>query len=262
MKRSFNYTERIKISQRAVNVRLYNDTDGVQVFDADINLSDNKNLPVGTKIYLEAYYRSALMRFEVGTFDHTKLDFRLQGKRLDDLQDPIVNFRVKLVDVGNQIGRLVGVIERVQVFNEDAKQVERIGLLPVNFGADLGHRVWDVQFSDNGDDPVLCINKNLNIENGTLREFVARDPAFVTLVFPEALHRILEQLTRDGVNLDDDESWQTKWARFAISYGGALPPDVHDPEQARSWIEQVLEAFCVHANIKTRFEDYLSEERL
>ena len=42
MKRSFNYTERTKITQRAVSVRLYSDSDGVQAFDADLNLADHE----------------------------------------------------------------------------------------------------------------------------------------------------------------------------------------------------------------------------
>ena len=261
MKRSFNYTERMRIPQRAVSARLYNESDGVQAFDADIDLSGFKNLPKGTKVYLEAYYRSAMMRFDVGTYDPIKPQYRLEHKRLNELQDPIVNFRIKLVDVSEQVGRLIGVIERVQAFNEDVKQIQRLGLLPVNFGAELGHRIWEIEFSDDGEDPILDINKNLNVDQATLHEFVARDPAFVTLVFPEALRRILEQLVRDGIDPADEDSWQVKWTRFATSLGANSPPDGDDMDETRAWIDQVVEAFCVHTNIKMRFEDYLGEDR-
>lgn len=260
MKRSFNYTERAKITQRSVSVRLYTASDSVQVFDADLDLSNQKSLPVGTKIYLEAYYRSALMRFDVGTYDPTQPHYTLHGQRLDELQDPIVNFRIKLVDVREQIGRLVGVVERVQVFNQNAKQFERIGLLPVNFGEDLGNCVWEVRFPDDGSDPMLCINKQVKAEDLMVRDFVARDPTFITLVFPEALRRILEQLVKEGVDPTDDESWQFKWARFATSFGAGSPPDGNDEIETSEWIGQVVEAFCLHTKIKTRFEDYLGEK--
>ena len=260
MKRSFNYTDRVKITQRAVKVRLFNDTDGVQAFDIDIDLSGYELLPKGTKIYVEAYYRSALMRFDVGAYDPNQVMYLLRGKRLDELQDPTVSFRIKLVDVRQQVGRLVGVIERVQAFNEDTKQIDRIGLLPVNFSLDLGHRVWEVEFSETGDDPMLCINKNLSIENATLREFVARDPAFITLVYPEAFRRILERLIKEGVDFTDEESWQVKWARFAASFGVGLPPDESDEDEATNWVEQTVDAFCDYTAIRARFEDYIGEE--
>lgn len=259
MKRSFNYTERVKIAQGAVSVRLYSDSDGVQAFDTDIDLSDYK-LPIGTKIYAEAYYRNALMRFEVGTYDPEQAQYSLHGQRLDELQDPVVNFRIKLVDVSTKIGWLVGVLERVQAFNENTRQVERLGLLPVNFGSDLGNRVWEVEFSEDGADPMLCINKQLKVEDSLLRDFVARDPAFVSLVFPQALRRILEQLIKEGVEDGDEESWQAKWVRFAASFGVSAPPNEDEVEEVRLWIDSVVDAFCDHTKIKTRFEAYLGEK--
>lgn len=259
MKRTFNYTERVKITQRAVSVRLYTDAAGVQVFDADLDLSQLRSLPVGTHIYLEAYYRSALMRFSVGVFDAETPHYSLRSIRLDELQDPIVYFRFKLVDTSLRIGRLVGVIERVQVLNQDAKQVQRIGLLPVNFGADLGHRVWEVQFPDDGTDPMLCINNKLNVDDGLLRNFVAQESSFVSLVFPEALRRILEQLLDEGYDTSDEESWQYKWVRFALSLGVGMPPE-NDDGAKRQWVDEAIEAFCIHAKIKSRFEDLLGEK--
>ncbi|NDJ61101.1 MAG: hypothetical protein GYB67_08245 [Chloroflexi bacterium] len=257
MKRTFNYTQRAKITQRSVRVRLYAAQDGAQIFDADLDFSGHKTLPAGTQIYLEAYYRSAMMRFTVGTYDPERPTYALRGQRLDDLQDPIVNFRVKLVDVSERIGRLVGVIERVQVFNEDNKQIERIGLLPVNFGGVLGHQVWKVEV-DPDDGPLLHINEALNVDDGALRQFVANDPAFVTLVFPEALRRILEALLADDYDLTDEDSWQYKWARFAASLGAGRPPDGDDQAQAL-WIDTVVDAFCNQSKVKGLFEALIGE---
>ncbi len=259
MKRSFNYTDRAKLLQRSVSTRLYNAEDGTQMFDADIDLSDQNGLPIGTKIYLEAYYRNALMRFEVGSFDPSTPLYTLRGVRLDELQDPIVNFRIKLVDTSKQIGRLLGTIERIQVFNETNKQIERIGLLPVNFAADLGERIWDVEFSDDGSDPMLCINQKINVDADIIREFVARNPAFIALVFPEALRRILEQLVKEGVDASDKDSWQVKWERFVVSFGIGATPDGQDQYETNTWVTQAVEAFCHHTQIKTRFEEFLGE---
>lgn len=258
MKRTFNYTERVRINQRSVEVQVYSRPDGVQLFDAHIDLSQHHSLPAGIRIYLEAYYRSSLMRFDLGEYSPERPHFELRAIPLDDLQDPIVYFRIKLVDTSERVGRLVGGIEKVQAFNRDSRQVQRIGLLPVNFGVDLGNRIWEVQFPDDGTDPMLCINSSLNTDDGLLRNFVAQESAFVSLVFPEALRRILEKLVDEGYDSSDEESWQYKWARFAMSFGRGTPPTVLD-DLGGVWINDVVESFCIQAKIKTRFEDMLGE---
>lgn len=258
MKRTFNYTERVRINQGSVNMQLFTGPDGIQMFDADIDLSSYHSLPSGTRIYIEAYYRSSLMRFEVGLYNPETPRYELRSVRLDDLQDPIVYFRIKLVDTSERIGRLVGGLERVQAFNRDSQQVQRIGLLPVNFGVDLGNRIWEVQFPDDGTDPMLCVNSHLNADDGLLRNFVAQESAFVSLVFPEALRRIMEKLLEEGYDSSDEESWQYKWARFAMSFGVGPPPS-NDEDSKSIWVDDVVEAFCIQASIKTRFESMLGD---
>lgn len=262
MKRSFNYTDRIKIHQSAVSVRLYYEPEGIQSFDAVIDLSGQKQIPRGAEIYLEAYYRTSLKRFIVGTFEPSNPHYVLRAERLDDLQDPIVNFRVKIVDTSHHIGRILAVIERVQTYNEQSRRIERLGLLKVNFGADLGHKVWDVEISNDGDDPMLCINRSLNVDDIALREFVARNPAFVSLVFPEVLRRILNRLIDDDVDFEDEDSWSTKWVRFANSLGVKSLPTSSDKDEAEWWVEEVVDAFCKQTSIKQRFEDLLGNDSL
>jgi hypothetical protein len=206
MKRTFNYTERVKIAQKSIKVQVYTLPEGGQGFDADIDLSDYPTLPAGTMIFLEAYYRTAMMRFQIGEHTPERPRYELRAKRLETLQSPVVYFRIKLVDASQRVGRLVGGLERVQAFNRDSQQVQRIGLLPVNFEADLGNRIWAVQFSDDGTDPMLCINGALNVDDSLLRNIVAKETAFLALVFPEAVRQILSKLLEDYDD-SDEESW-------------------------------------------------------
>lgn len=259
MIRRYNYTQRSKIPKSAVSVRIYPTKEGIQAFDAQIDLTEN-HFPEGSMIFIEAYYRNAMMRFEVGVFTPNQLIYWASGT-LTDLQDPQVNFRVKIVDK-KHIGRLIGLADRVQLFNEMPQQVERIGLLPVRF-KNLGEQIWQLEIPDDGNDPELCINDGLQLDNIPLSELVRGDPLFLTLVFPQVVHDLLEHLISEGDYHDDDpESWQNKWMRFAAqSLGVGRPPETDDEQDKAQWVDDAVKAFCKNNNIKGRFEQYILDKR-
>ncbi len=260
MIRRYNYTQRSKIPKSAISVRVYPNKEGMQTFDAQIDLTEQA-FPEGSEIFLEAYYRNAMMRFKVGTFNTNQPIYWASGT-LSDLQDPQVNFRIKVVDKQQHIGRLIGIADRVQLFNEMPQQVERIGLLPVRF-KNLGEQVWLLEIPDDGTDPELCINDSLQLEDIPLSELVRGDPLFLTIVFPQVVRSLLEHLvSEDDYHDDDPESWQNKWVRFAAqSLSVGRPPESDDEQEQALWIDDAVRAFCKNNNIKGRFEQYVLDKR-
>jgi hypothetical protein len=231
----------------------------VQQFSTTMNFAEY-DLPAGTIIYLEAYYRNALMRFRVGVLSPEHSEYQHSGA-LSELQDPQVNFRVKIVDESQDIGRIVAVVDRIQVFNQDSKQVTRVGLLPVKF-EDLGEQIWLLELSDDNSDPVLCVNKALDTGNVPINEIV-RYPMFTTLVYPQVVRDLLRHLFFDkqgDYGEEDPDGWGYKWVRFAESLPGAgRHPESGEDEETREWIEQVVQGFCLQNRVKNAFEKYIGE---
>ncbi|MBX3063295.1 MAG: hypothetical protein KF726_09990, partial [Anaerolineae bacterium] len=217
--------------------------------------------PAGTAIYLEAYYRSTMMRFKMGTLRSDQILYWSRGK-LTELQDPIVNFRIKLVDETEHIGRLVGVVDHIQTFNRDSNQVTRVGLLPVKFDP-LADQIWKLNFDQDGTDPVLSINDNLDIPDIPIAQLVRQNPIFLTLVFPHVVRQILERIAfniEDNFEAEDQDHWSNRWKRYGRSLVGT-EMSLDDEDAQREWIESVVQAFCAKNKIKEAFESYIRDEK-
>src|SRR5579859_3761123 len=181
MIRRYNFTDRKKILRKYVSLRMFTGEAGFQEFEVTLDLS-SYDFPVGTAIFIEAYYRSSMMRFPMGLVSENQR-FYTYRNTLSDLQDPQVNFRIKLVDQSQHLGRLIGIADKIQTFNENSKQIVRVGLLPVKF-TDLNDQIWMLDIPSDGTGPVLCVNATLNAGNIPIAGMLKSTP-FITLVFPE-----------------------------------------------------------------------------
>ncbi|CAG1008924.1 hypothetical protein ANRL4_03956 [Anaerolineae bacterium] len=259
MIRRYNYTNRVKLPRKVAHIKTFTDESGAQAFEAEVNFA-GYSLPSGAHVYLEAYYGSAMMRFSVGVIGSSSI-FHCRGL-LTELQDPQVNFRVKVVDEQQSIGRIVALADRIQTLNQDTKQVMRIGLLPVKVTA-LGDQVWKLEIPSDGTDPVLCVNELLDTGDIPVTELVRNNPIFLTLVFPHVVRRIFEYLLfdREGDYQEEDpEHWGNRWMQYAVKQQGAdLPPDRNEDDEKSEWIEQVVERFCKNNHVKNSFEKYVME---
>ncbi|SRR5581483_1400376 len=260
MIRRYNYTNRLKLPKKCIDLRVFSDETGLQHFEASLNFA-GYTLPEGAKIYLEAYYRNSMMRFPVGKVTVGRTEYNCTGA-LTELQDPQVNFRVKIVDERQHIGRIVALADRIQTFNQDSKQYVQVGLLPVKF-ADLADQIWMLELSDDGTDPVLCINNTLDTGNIPIAELVRNYPLFLALVYPQVVRTILEHLMiekQGDFDEADPESWGYKWITFAESQPGVnRHPEGDDEDESRQWINEVVNAFCAQNKIKMAFEKYVLE---
>jgi len=259
MIRRFNYTGRRKLSQSCASVHLFQNKDAPSEFQAELKL-DNQSLPLKAKVYLEAYYRSSMMRFDFGTVAQVH-QFANERYTLTDIQNSIAFFRVKIVDETSDIGRIIAVIDRIKPSFPQESDASKFSLLYVQY-VDLGHQIWRVDISDNHAMPVLQVNSELTLDS--VQEFIRNHPAFLSLVYPAAVREILNHILLSGeLPEEQDESWQIQWLQFATSIKGERKiTDFYlmQSDDRQIWIEEAVEAFCVHNDLKAKLEQGIGAE--
>jgi hypothetical protein len=236
VKRRINSTGRQRVGHHHVVISMLPPVAGEPAAaTAELKL-DALGFPASAALVVEAYQRSSAMRFPCGTFGAPALPERMQ---LDDL-DPAtpVLFRLKVVDTENRPGMLLGSADRIRPDGDETPDRRR-SLFPIE-RRELHSEVWKVQFDDAG--PVLVLN--YNIPNLTAR--IQKDPLVNGLLLPAALRVVLDTLSREPGEDEENEVWKTQWFRFLredLSYPDEVP-DGGDDEDRESWVDGAVRAFC------------------
>ena len=230
MKRRFNFTERKRIDQQRIAVRIEErDDGGPPSFTADIDLG-GLELPAAAKVIIEAYSGRAAKRFEWGPVGALAppLDRRLTDMPVNP------SFRVKVVAPDGS-GELLAMANRVRPHREESH-----GSLVWLKGEDLEKEVWRLQFPGTGA-PTLLVNNNIH----GIGEAVRSDRAFRALVMPEVLRAMLTRaLIVDGFDLDDDDGDWGELLRFVRGFHSEeLAPSSDDRTVRMEWIDQAVSAF-------------------
>lgn len=231
--RRLNYTRRGRLTREQVRITLH-DTRGGSSFDAVLDLGKER-FPADARVFVEAYHRTASMRFDFGRVGHLEPP---ANRLLSEFSDPsAVLFRVKVTAASGRIGMLLGEADKLHPAANDDRDEQRVPLLPV-VAEDLGEEIWRVSFDDSG--TTLLVNKRLT----NWSEFV-RTPLFRATVFPAATRAILVRITRieEIMSPDDDEDWRSRWIRFATSLPGSGPVDQNNLDE---WVEDAVAAFARH----------------
>lgn len=236
--RRLNYTQRRSISQQMVAVLLHQPENDSQVptFDVELDLSPLA-LPPEALVRVEAYRNRSAMRFEWGTVGSPAPPF---NRQLNDVPLP-PRFRV-MVLAPDGSGRLLALGDKFT----PRWQNERSSLLEVEF-TELGMEVWRLKFDENGGNPVLEVNKDIE----DISYAVRHDEAFRSLVLPEVLRAILTRaLIVEDENPDDDEeggNWHP-WMRCARDFYHDDFPRISNDEDRNTmavaeWIDGAVAAF-------------------
>lgn len=244
MRRTLNFTGRQLIPEETL--RFETGEDASQDFDLELDFSD-MGLPASAQIYVEAYYRTDLMRFNWGTVGTTDPS---SDRTLEEFADVrAVRFRVKVVDADSDLGRILARREGIRpgaeqadgAEGEDGEREKKDSLLPVAF-VDLGDELWRLSLNPA---PTLELN---NQDEGVEREF-RYNPQFRSLVLPQVLRDVLTHiLVVDPLPLDEIRQaggWESKWLRFAEGHHGDAPPEDADGEiqERRRWIDAAVARF-------------------
>lgn len=248
MIRKFNYTNRKKINRESVGIILNHDKKE-KYFEAQLNLS-NGNFPDHAKVYIEAYYKTSYMRFNYGSISNicappsTKLN--------DFVNTDLIYFRIKIVDETKITGRILGLVSGIEPKNLESDQKNRMAILKVNYDADLGQRLYNLEFDEIEDFPILEINRKL--ENGS--ELVKSD-IFLSTIYPSVIKDVATEIVNDQDSWqEDDDCWQGYWIKFfkmTLEINSLRPNYNEEEETKREWVDEVVNAFCYKYKVRSHF---------
>lgn len=254
MIRRFNYTGRKRIKRGSVAIKVVG-SEPVRSFEAGLSLRDYE-LPPEAKVYVEAYERAGLMRFDFGTVGSTSTPSDSERRLAEFEGSDAMRFRVKVVDTQQRSGQLLAEADGILPFVMEESEKGRTSLLPVRH-ADLGQQVWAVDFPESTQAlPVLLINNRI-----ADRTALVRSPVFMSLALPAILSEILTRvLIYESQTDTDDEGWKSQWLQFGqrVLPTAGEPPE--DKEKAAEWIESVVREFCSKQKALTQFMETYKEE--
>ena len=231
MIRRFNFTERKRIDQQRVAVRIEERDDGAPPsFTAELHLGEME-LPPAAEVIIEAYSGRSVIRFPWGTV--SALAPPLDRRLVDMPVNP--SFRVKVVAPDGS-GVLLALANRVRPHRE-----EQQGSFVWLKGEDLGKEVWRLQFAGTGA-PTLLVNENIH----GIGEAVLRDNAFRGLVMPEVLRAMLTRalIVEDYAPDDEGGDWNELMQFVRGLHPEPFRSDGGDERQVRmDWIDSAVAAF-------------------
>lgn len=251
--RRIHYTNRKKIDRKDIKIHLNYSDKKSPTFAANINL-DNYRLPQKSKVFIEAYRQTSWMRFDFGTVANIKSP---HDTILSEFDVPdVIRFRIKVTSVEQPKGVLLAEADQIQPIFPEEKEDERFSLLPTKSDESLEDQIYQLNFDDR---PILLINSKV----GDWRT-VARDPVFISLVYPSVLREILNRIIYVEEHFDTDlmSDWKSQWLYFASKIPGVDDlPNEHQIERYDDWINEVVSAFCRYNNIHESYMNYwLSED--
>lgn len=246
--RTLNYTNRKRIRREDAQIAIRDDMSG-NFFDANLKLTSYK-LPVDARVFVEAYRQTQYMRFDFGPASAVRPPDDRHLSSFDSVEG--ILFRVKVITTADKHGLLVAEADQIRPRRSMNEDDNRIPLLPVVPDENLGDEVWRIEFDDH--QTLLKVNSTF----GDWR-VLAREPAFLSLVYPSVFRTVLgrvlfEEKHRDT---DDEDDWRSCWLRFATGLPGVSdPPAEGDEDRIEDWIDSAAAAFCQRANIRTTWERY------
>jgi hypothetical protein len=251
MIRRLNFTGRQKISRWRVTVRLLpSDTGSARRFDVLLNLA-GMSLPGEARVFVEAYHRNTSMRFAFGRVEQMAPPDQTVLSEIDPDIRPL--FRVKVVEASTSHARILAVADKILPIDLGAEPDQRSSILPVEY-VDLGQRIWHLDMER--DWPTLCLNKQVP----DIRDIARSDSAFLALVYPEVVRRILQEIVSEDAadeGLDEDD-WPGLWLRYIHERcpGLGAPPMGHGDEAMQGkleWVASAVEGFSASCRTLERF---------
>jgi hypothetical protein len=250
MKRRFNYTNRIRISRDRVRIALKDQGALPPAFDASLDLT-GLGLAADARVFVEAYYRAAYMRFDFGTVGSVGCD---QDRTLRDIDNrELIYFRVKVTDANGEHGKLLAEADGL-IANPAEGTGHNVCILDVKY-EDLENLAWNLELDD-GSTPTLVVNRKISN-----REYVRSDTAFFALVYPAVIREILTfiLLQNDHEYEPGSDDWEDQWISYVRSLPGIADPP-NEGEEIRNWIDQAVRSFCSYQPACQLFLDSLLKE--
>jgi hypothetical protein len=249
MKRRLNYTGRKKIKRENVSIGFIRQDGAVTAFAVSkLDLNDLE-LPPEAGVFVEAYYRTELKRFDFGTAGSIRNPSPCDLRGMAYPEN--LKFRILVVDPLD--GKILAHADGIS----PEEPAEKKPILPVEF-SDLENEIWRVKYEGS---PVLMINSRIpGIQN-----IARQDPQFLIYVYPQVIREVLTHMVFvEGVDSTAEPStdWHGDWLNFVGQLGVRIPETLlnkddenFSEEDALKWIDDSVSAFCnTHSN---KFQEYI-----
>ena len=235
-KRHINFTRRQNVTRDRIDIRMLEVVTGEPLAaKADLSL-DGLGFPGDAQVTIEAYHRSSGQRFDCGTVANLNIPSPLVLNEVD--RSGSVLFRIKVIGVGEDSGRILGSAERVQPKSDDEDEGRR-SLFPVLF-RDLGAETWQVDTAEDDDRPVLVLNKRIT----GISHLLQKNALLQGFLLPAALRIVLEKLVRDTTDFDDEPGWKSEWVEYCRDGLGMHSPAGLGPDDQDEWVDLCVRRFC------------------
>lgn len=247
--RTLNYTDRKRINRTDVSIKVTDTQERTLRFDADLILSSS--FPSDAKVFVEAYHRSTMQRFDFGTVGE-----RAAPETIIDSIDRsgTILFRVKVVDQSGKVGRLIASAEAIRP-REDDDDKNKSSLMHIR-PTDLGQQTWRLELHDEHV-PVLLVNK----EFPDARDQVTRNPYFRGLILPQAFREVLVHiLCEDESEEPEPGTWKKQWLDFSDSFAPNPRQAGSDSVMNREWIDDVVGEFCLRNKFSDSINKHMRDE--
>jgi hypothetical protein len=202
-------------------------------FDCQIPELVGLGLPLDAKVYVEAYHQAVYMRFDFGSVGA----FRPPGDRqLSDFYDGApVRFRIKVVDINDQIGRILADADDVRPSRPD-EDVHTQTLVPIHLVGGMGQQIWRVEWDNN--DPILELNQ---AQTG-IKEAISSNSMYSSLVMPAVFREISSKVF--GEDLEGETA--TRWRLMVSRFQSDPFPDEDDDAAKSDWLNVATHNYCEH----------------
>jgi hypothetical protein len=251
MKRRLNYTDRKKIKRENVSINFIRQNGAVVAFAVNkLDLTD-LNLPPWARVYVEAYHKTELKRFDFGTAG------RISHPSSPDLKGMASpeNLKFRILVVNPSDGKILAHADRIS----PEEPAEKKPILPVEF-SDLENEIWRVEYEGDEGSPVLIINSRIP----SIQNIAKQDAQFLIYVYPQVIGEVLTHMVFvDGVDSTTEPStdWHGEWLKFVRMLGVEIPETLDkddekfSKEDALKWIKDSVTAFC--NSYSNKFEEYI-----
>jgi hypothetical protein len=246
-----NFTDRKRITRNDARIRLHQEGD-TYTFTAQLQLKPYK-LPGSAKVYVEAYYQWRTKRFSYGTVENIQEPTDRSLREFGSIER--IKFRVKVVDVEKDFGRILAQADRITPRGLDSQK--RKSILPTEWEEDIGEQIWVLHYEDDG--PILKINPRFKHQRRAVEHIFA--PVVLPQVFRDILYKIYRPGSREDLMEDssdaDDAHWHIRWKKFVYRLMGTDRPESADEAQIEDWIDDVVQKFCRHHKLLDKFDTVL-----
>ncbi|MBX3374709.1 MAG: hypothetical protein KF817_12830 [Phycisphaeraceae bacterium] len=253
--RRLNFTERRSIPKNAVRLCVH--PGPPRTFDLEVDLTAQR-FPADARVFVEVVAAGSplIERYDFGTVQAIA---PVSDCTIRSITSPRIRFIVKVVDVTDRPGRLLGILDDLRPTRDQVEDA-RVSLLTTEL-VPLGERVWRLFFA--AEEVVLQLNDAIP---GIMTK-VAADPVFAGLLYPEIVRQVLERIvTAEGITQPEAGSnhWTSTWLEFAqlCHPEGLAPPEAATASMSAArdeldqWISEVADAVAEHWQLATRIRSH------